>query len=171
MSEVLRKHPQTTMTWVCNATDHTSGLSLFDPDVQDRVRMIGWGSQTELIEILDRHGVFVFPTLAEGFAKAPLEAMSRGLIVIASDCCGMRDYMSDHTSQLCEVGNVQQFSERVGRALSGVSIPTALGPSKQLDNTRGRRLLRKFWSSSVSASKLLDHNRCFSSGAKQDFEL
>ena len=39
----------------------------------------------------DSHGIFLFPSLFEGFGKAPLEAMARGMCVIASNTGGMRD--------------------------------------------------------------------------------
>ena len=50
------------------------------------------------MELYDRHGVFLFPSFFEGFGKAPLEAMSRGLCVVASRTGGMRDYIDDGVS-------------------------------------------------------------------------
>jgi glycosyltransferase involved in cell wall biosynthesis len=37
-----------------------------------------------LMDIYDAHGVFLFPSFFEGFGKAFLEAMTRGLLVVAS---------------------------------------------------------------------------------------
>lgn len=42
----------------------------------------------ELFELFDRANVFVFPTLAEGLALTPLEAMARGLPVITTPNSG-----------------------------------------------------------------------------------
>ncbi|WP_135303783.1 glycosyltransferase family 4 protein [Haloarcula amylovorans] len=39
--------------------------------------------------------VFVFPTLSDGFGKAPLEGMAAGLPVISTERTGMPDIMSD----------------------------------------------------------------------------
>jgi glycosyltransferase involved in cell wall biosynthesis len=129
VSAVLRRFPELTMTWVCNESDHLTALSYFDTDVRHRVQMVGWGSQSQLIDILDTHGIFVFPTLAEGFAKAPLEAMSRGMIVVASNCCGMRDYVPSSLGYLCRAGDAEDFvgtiSELAIRPLSG-SLPQRL---------------------------------------------
>ena len=126
VTSLLREFPQLSMTWVCNSADHDNARSLFGGDIRDRVKMIGWGSQQQLIDVLDEHGLFIFPTLAEGFAKAPLEAMSRGMVVVASDCCGMRDYITDKSDGfLCAPGNVQAFVNLISRLLK-VSIQAPL---------------------------------------------
>ncbi len=115
---LLREFPQLSMTWVCNSADHDKARSFFGGDILGRVKMIGWGSQQQLIDVLDEHGLFIFPTLAEGFAKAPLEAMSRGMIVVASNCCGMRDYIMDKADGfLCEPGNVTAFVNTISGLL------------------------------------------------------
>ncbi len=114
VTSLLREFPQLSMTWVCNAADHGNARSLFGGDIRGRVKMIGWGSQQQLIEVLDEHGLFIFPTLAEGFAKAPLEAMSRGMVVVTSDCCGMRDYVTHNAEGfLCDPGNVSDFAHTI----------------------------------------------------------
>lgn len=129
VTSLLREFPQLSMTWVCNAADHENALSHFAVDIRHKVQMIGWGTQQQLIDTLDRHGIFVFPTLAEGFAKAPLEAMSRGMVVVASDCCGMRDYVKPDTGLLCDVGDVQSFVKSITNV---ISPETATPNSKQI---------------------------------------
>ena len=122
VTSLLRQFPQLWMTWVCNAADHENALSHFAVDIRDRVQMIEWGTQRQLIDTLDPHGIFVFPTLAEGFAKAPLEAMSRGMVVVASDCCGMRDYVSKNIGHLCRVGNSAEFVSTIRSAYLNESL-------------------------------------------------
>jgi glycosyltransferase involved in cell wall biosynthesis len=73
----------------------------------------------ELIEIYDEHDIFLFPSLYEGFGKAPFEAMARGLCVITSDEGGMHDYIkSGFNGYLCEVGNIYQFVQTTNYLLS-----------------------------------------------------
>lgn len=114
VTKLLRSNSSATLTWVCPQAGFGDALSLFAADVADRVHLKAWSTQESLVSELDQHGVFVFPTIAEGFAKAPLEAMSRGLCVVASNCSGMRDYMSDGVNGfLCPVGAIDEFADRI----------------------------------------------------------
>ncbi|MEQ9411989.1 MAG: glycosyltransferase family 4 protein [Fuerstiella sp.] len=95
---ILQQNPRARMTWVCGAGHHVQALKLLDADIRDRVTMIDWMDQTQLQHQLDTHGTFLFPSYFEGFGKAPLEAMSRGLCVTATNVGGMRDYIQDNVS-------------------------------------------------------------------------
>ncbi len=104
-SAILEKHPQMTMTWVCSQTHHAEAAALLAPGVRGQVRFLDWMSQEALLSVLDEHGLFLFPSFFEGFGKAPLEAMSRGLCVVASDAGGMRDFIHDGgTGRLVPIG-------------------------------------------------------------------
>ncbi|MGV2989288.1 glycosyltransferase family 4 protein [Vibrio sp. E150_011] len=52
------------------------------------VNLLGHLSHEELNKLYERCDVLVFPTLSEGFGMVQLEAMSKGLPVIATKCCG-----------------------------------------------------------------------------------
>ena len=95
VNQILTAHPDARFTWVCDTNDHQDAWALLQPAIRDRVQMLGWMTQGELINLLDSHGILLFPSLFEGFGKTPLEAMSRGLCVIASDIAGMHDYITD----------------------------------------------------------------------------
>jgi glycosyltransferase involved in cell wall biosynthesis len=58
---------------------------------QDRVRWLGYLPQEELDAIYDAAGLFVYPSLYEGFGLPVLEAMARGLPVITSDTSSLRE--------------------------------------------------------------------------------
>ena len=64
------------------------------------MRFLDWMPREKLREIYDEHGIFLFPSFFEGFGKSLLEAMSRGLCVIASDNGGMRDVILNNVSGL-----------------------------------------------------------------------
>ena len=102
------------MTWVCSRKHHAEARWLLDEDVRSRVAFLDWMTQEELIGVLDRHGVFLFPSFFEGFGKAPLEAMARGLCVVASATGGMRDFIEDGVSgRLVPVGQPQVMAAAV----------------------------------------------------------
>jgi len=54
------------------------------------VTLLGWMPREDLRRIYDRHGLFVVTSRFEGFSLAFLEAMARGLCVLASRVDGMR---------------------------------------------------------------------------------
>ena len=80
-----------------------------------------------LVQVYDRHGVFLFPSFFEGFGKAFLEAMSRGLVVIASDVGGMHDLIRDgENGFLVAPGDAAALAMRVPAAraeMATVALP------------------------------------------------
>ena len=79
---------------------------------------IEWLTQETLKELYDQHGIFIFPSFTEGFGKVFLEAMARGLCVVASDTGGMRDVIrSGENGWRVPTGDVDGFCRAVGEAL------------------------------------------------------
>ena len=107
---------------------------MFSPHALARTTFRDPCSQDELIDIYDDHGIFLFPSLFEGFGKVFLEAMSRGLCVVASNTGGMRDVIrTRHNGILVEVGNYKQVFEAVDFLLGHPD--TANGMSMEARNT------------------------------------
>lgn len=98
VSQILQQNGGATMTWVCGESHHQDAMQMLSEGVRDRVTLVNWMDQTQLQQQLDCHGTFLFPSYFEGFGKAPLEAMSRGLCVTATSVGGMRDYIDDGVS-------------------------------------------------------------------------
>ncbi len=84
LNDVLVRRPGTSAGWICDAAHHETVRLRLDPAVQDRVTLHPWMSQAELKAVIDQYGFFLFPSWYEGFGKAPLEAMARGLVVLAT---------------------------------------------------------------------------------------
>jgi glycosyltransferase involved in cell wall biosynthesis len=81
-------------TWVCDRADHGAVRALLSGKANARTELLHWTTQDALRDIYDAHGLFLFPSFFEGFGKAFLEAMSRGLCVIASDAGAMHDLIA-----------------------------------------------------------------------------
>jgi glycosyltransferase involved in cell wall biosynthesis len=91
LEDLLGSDKSLQMTWVCREQEHPQVRALLSPAVQARVTLQGWVSQAELVHILDSHGIFLMPSLFEGFGKLFLEAMARGCCVIGTPTGGMKD--------------------------------------------------------------------------------
>ena len=64
------------------------------------------------MRVYDEHGIFLFPSFFEGFGKAFLEAMSRGLVVLASNNGGMRDVIKNgQNGFLFKTGDCRQMAD------------------------------------------------------------
>lgn len=98
VNQILSQNEKATMTWVCGIAHHEQAMQMLQEDVRDRITFVDWMDQTQLQQLLDTHGTFLFPSYFEGFGKAPLEAMARGLCVTTTNVGGMKDYISEGQS-------------------------------------------------------------------------
>lgn len=122
-SQLLARNPEVSFTWVCAKAHHQQALLHIAPEVRNRVCMSDWMPQSQLIDVYDRHGVFLFPSFFEGFGKAFLEAMSRGLVVIAADNGGAHDIITDGVEGFKVVtGDVSMAVAATERALNSPDI-------------------------------------------------
>lgn len=92
MNRLAQADSQLRFTWVCDRASHPAVRALLT--CNERVELLHWVPQQTLRDVYDEHGVFLFPSFFEGFGKAFLEAMSRGLCVVAADTGGMRDVIA-----------------------------------------------------------------------------
>jgi len=92
MREIVRRHPGVQLTWVCDRAHHAAVRALLG-DIP--VDILDWMPAARLMEVYDTHGIFLFASFFEGFGKVFLEAMSRGLCVVATRVAGARDLMTD----------------------------------------------------------------------------
>lgn len=100
MNRIAGERGDVRFTWVAGREHHDAIRGLLSADVESRLTLVGWMSQAELRGVYDSAGVFLFPSFFEGSGKVHIEAMSRGLCVVASSVGGMRDYVEDGTSGL-----------------------------------------------------------------------
>jgi len=129
VERVLAQNPGASFTCVTSQTAHSQFVQSMPVHLRPRVALEPWTSQEQLLRIIDQHGIFVFPTLFEGFGKAPFEAMARGLCVVCSDEGGMHDWVQTGLNGFrCEPGNIESFVETVNQILKDPSIPAKIAP-------------------------------------------
>lgn len=108
MNRALTEDSSLSATWICEPSARTQVGELLVAGVRDRVAIRPWMQQRDLMDVYDQHGIFLFPSFFEGFGRAFIEAMARGLCVVASDQGGAHDVIrSGQDGILVAVGDVE----------------------------------------------------------------
>lgn len=102
--------PALRFTWVCDRSSEGFIRAMLSSGANERFEVRHWMAQDELREVYDRHGTFLFPSFFEGFGKAFLEAMSRGLCAIASDAGAMHDIIDGDNGVLVPPGDAEALA-------------------------------------------------------------
>ena len=84
--------------------------------VEDVVRFVGW--QTDPATFLDRGTLFVLPSLDEPFGIVVLEAMARGLPIIATATQGPREILDAASAILVPPGDSAALAQALTQCLS-----------------------------------------------------
>jgi glycosyltransferase involved in cell wall biosynthesis len=79
------------------------------------VKFVTPPTNEEVLRLISERDVLVFPTKFEGFPVALVEAMSRGLVPVASDLPGgLRELVkNDHNGFLCPLDDNRAFADRI----------------------------------------------------------
>ena len=101
----------------------------------------------DLVQIYNQAELFVYPSLFEGFGLPPLEAMSCGLPVIASDTSSLKEVIGD-AGILATAGDESELKKQILYVLGNEAIKEEL---------KGKSLIRaKKFSWEETAQKTLD---------------
>lgn len=89
------------------------GLQAQALGIAEQVTFLGNVDHAELLDSYSRgcYDTFVLPSLHEGISIALIEAMSRGLPVIATDVGGTRELLTEGTGQLIPAENVDSLAD------------------------------------------------------------
>jgi len=104
----------------------------------DQLELHGWASRSEVIDLLDQTSVFIFPSLwPETLGIVGIEALSRGVPVVASDVGGVREWCREgDTGYPVSPREGMAIADRVEHLLSDKDRLRAFG-------RRGIELIRK----------------------------
>ena len=98
MNAIAEARPDVRFSWVAGRGHHADIRALLSERVRERLALHDWMPQAALRDVYDSAGIFLFPSFFEGSGKVHIEALSRGLCVVASRAGGMRDYVEDGRS-------------------------------------------------------------------------
>ena len=79
------------------------------------IRLCGRKSREGVIGMLQQSDVYVMSSRSETFGVAAIEALACGLPVIATDCGGARDFLTEKNGLLCPVNNVSKLADAILR--------------------------------------------------------
>ena len=113
-NDLLHRWDRARLTWVCRGEDHARVRQMLTPTALEKVELLDWMPQSALVDIYDKHGIFLCPSLFEGFGKVFLEAMARGLCVIGTPVGGMPDIIEEGISgMLVDFHSPVAMSEKI----------------------------------------------------------
>lgn len=119
VESLMERYPGLCLTWVCSSEEQKVAGAFFSARIRARILFQNPLPQEDLLELYDRHGIFLFPSLFEGFGKVFLEAMARGLCVVASKTGGMVDVItSGKDGLLVPVGDYARLAKGVEQLLT-----------------------------------------------------
>ena len=81
--------------------------------VKDQIQLLGHKSKQEIVTLLQQSDIFVLPSQSETFGVAYIEALACGLPIIATDCGGPRDIVTQKNGLLIPVNNQQALEQAI----------------------------------------------------------
>jgi glycosyltransferase involved in cell wall biosynthesis len=85
--------------------------------LEDTVEVRGWLSESDVGELLDHAQMLVLPSRSEGQPMAVLEAMARGLCVIASDVGGLPEMIGGGCGVLVSPDDIEAITAAMRRVI------------------------------------------------------
>jgi glycosyltransferase involved in cell wall biosynthesis len=119
LSLLFEKDRALEATWVSTPDAQEKAAPYLTEIHRKRLRWLDWRPREELLQIYDQHDVLLFPSYFEGFGKVMVEAMARGLVVVATDQGGPRDVVRPGVDGwLFPVGDIAAGAAACWRVLS-----------------------------------------------------
>ncbi|MBV5330364.1 MAG: glycosyltransferase family 4 protein, partial [Chlorobium sp.] len=116
----------------------------------DRVKFVGWVANDKIMEVYDAADIFVLPSVRECGGAVVLEAMARGLPVVAVDWGGPADYVDSKTGFLVRPESKDSMIKDFSRYIDVLSADCSL--RKRLGNAAIEKIKDKFtWETKIEA--------------------
>jgi glycosyltransferase involved in cell wall biosynthesis len=93
--KIKGRHPLATLTLGGTSTPHDVVLADFDRDLRASIKILPRLDLDAQLAEFNRHAIFIFPSLSEGFGLALIEAMAMGLACVTTLTGMMGDWLTD----------------------------------------------------------------------------
>jgi glycosyltransferase involved in cell wall biosynthesis len=105
-----------------------------EKNLAERVKLLGYVDQKEILKYLKISDIFIRPSLSEGFGNSFIEAMAAGLPVIATPVGGIVDFLFDPidnsekepTGVFCQPNDPKSITEAVEKILNNQELKTKI---------------------------------------------
>lgn len=119
LASVMEEADDVMASFIGTGVTRTEVLEGFPPELHDRVRTVERYKREELPQLLEGHGILLFPSLSEGFGKALIEGMACGLAPVAARSGGAQQILTDEVNGLLVARfDVEEMASRLLRLLS-----------------------------------------------------
>ena len=145
MSRVAAAREDARFTWVAAGADHEAIRALASPGLRLRLNLLDWMPQDALRAVYDSAGIFLFPSFFEGTGKASIEALSRGLCVVATAVGGMRDMIENGVS-----GVLVEPGSSIAVATSVLSLMNDAAGVRRMSEAAAARAREYTWQRTAS---------------------
>ena len=90
---------------------------MIDKGVQSNFVITGWQTKTQICDLYRQHIGLILPSQDEGMPNVVLEAMSCGLVIIATDTAGTNELLNGN-GWLIPIANVPELTKALTAALT-----------------------------------------------------
>jgi len=85
-----------------------------DSRVGDRVKLMGWTTESAMREVLSKSDVLLMPSTSEGNPVAAIEALKHGVAILGSDIGGLSDLIENGTNGFAvPIATPEMFQEKL----------------------------------------------------------
>jgi glycosyltransferase involved in cell wall biosynthesis len=95
--------------------------------LEDKVKLLGGLPRNKVLELLQDSHIFVLISDWEGFPRTVLEAMSKGLVVIASKVGGIEEVCSPDCGFLVRRGDTQELKDKLSQLIKNPDLIKKMG--------------------------------------------
>lgn len=94
-------------------------------NLTQEVKVLGWVPESDLASLYQFAGIFVYPSLAEGFGLSPLKAFKLGVPVVVSDLPVFKEVVGEAALKI-DPHNPQELKEALEKVLEDKSLQKML---------------------------------------------
>lgn len=81
--------------------------------IENKVHLLGYKTKHEIVSLLQNSDLFVLPSQSETFGVAYVEALACGLPIIATDCGGPIDFVTQENGLLIPIDNLDALVKSI----------------------------------------------------------